>query len=347
MVSIKSPKRRSRSRKPCKSNQVKNRSTGRCRNKVKSKRRSPKRRSRSRKPCKSNQARNRSTGRCRNKVKSKRRSPKRRSPKRGSRLPGIKYRFPSSGGVEKKFHAVNQSLTIQDQNRITRNMREQAKRGSKYKSFSVKTNNRLEIVFNFVTDTWLEKMYGFDHYVSEYPLGDIKSTMVTHNGGEYKLLLVIETDGEEKTLTWPLDVHDPNFVAVKRNDQTLNIPYNDLNNLLNHELVMNKIRERIQQERSGSVDDCGLDDLRPIIRSGKDFCLGKEDSVTYEDIDDENINEALCLKGNCYLKSTLQKLKDDGRGSFLDPMSRMVVTDPNELLEEYDYETVDEDEEDF
>ena len=64
----------SRARKPCKSNQVRNRSTKRCRNKSPSKK--------SRKPCKSNQVRNRSTKRCRNKSSS-RKSPK-KSPKRKS-----------------------------------------------------------------------------------------------------------------------------------------------------------------------------------------------------------------------------------------------------------------------
>ena len=81
----KSPKRKSKSRrKPCKSNQVRNRQTGRCRlkspkrksksrrkspkRKSKSRRKSPKRKSKSRrKPCKSNQVRNRQTGRCRKK----------------------------------------------------------------------------------------------------------------------------------------------------------------------------------------------------------------------------------------------------------------------------------------
>ncbi len=48
-----SPKK---SRKPCKSDEYRNRSTGRCRKK-------------SRKPCKSDQYRNRSTGRCRKKSK--------------------------------------------------------------------------------------------------------------------------------------------------------------------------------------------------------------------------------------------------------------------------------------
>jgi len=60
-------------RKPCKANQVRNRSTGRCRKKsvTKSKR----------KPCKANQVRNRSTGRCRKKsvTKSKRKKKRKKS----------------------------------------------------------------------------------------------------------------------------------------------------------------------------------------------------------------------------------------------------------------------------
>ena len=100
MNSSKSHLRKSRSRKPCKSNQVRNRSTGRCR-KVPPSRASPSRRSRASpsrrsksavrksralKPCKSNQVRNRSTGRCR-KVQASRASPSRRpraSPSRRS-----------------------------------------------------------------------------------------------------------------------------------------------------------------------------------------------------------------------------------------------------------------------
>ena len=54
-------KSRIKSRKPCKSSQYRNRSTGRCRKKASAKRKS-------RKPCKSNQYRNRSTGRCRKKA---------------------------------------------------------------------------------------------------------------------------------------------------------------------------------------------------------------------------------------------------------------------------------------
>ena len=77
-------RRKSRSRKPCKPDQVRDRSTGRCR-KLKSpskklkvsaskRRKSSTRKSRSRKPCKSDQVRDRSTGRCRkHKSPSKRR----------------------------------------------------------------------------------------------------------------------------------------------------------------------------------------------------------------------------------------------------------------------------------
>ena len=73
-----SPKRRkstrkSRSRKPCKSNQVRDRSTNRCRKK-KTGHKSPRRRSsRKRKPCKSGQVRNKSTLRCRKKKSASRR----------------------------------------------------------------------------------------------------------------------------------------------------------------------------------------------------------------------------------------------------------------------------------
>ena len=59
-------KSRSKPRKPCKSNQYRNRSTKRCRNKAR----------KSRKPCKSNQYRNRSTKRCRNKGSPTRKSRK-------------------------------------------------------------------------------------------------------------------------------------------------------------------------------------------------------------------------------------------------------------------------------
>ena len=100
MNSSKSHLRKSRSRKPCKSNQVRNRSTGRCR-KVPPSRASPSRRSRASpsrrsksavrksralKPCKSNQVRNRSTGRCR-KVQASRASPSLRPRASPSRRP--------------------------------------------------------------------------------------------------------------------------------------------------------------------------------------------------------------------------------------------------------------------
>jgi len=65
----KSKSRKPRSLKPCKSNQVRDRSTNRCR-KSKSSPKSKSRKPRSLKPCKSNQVRDRSTNRCR-----KRKSP--------------------------------------------------------------------------------------------------------------------------------------------------------------------------------------------------------------------------------------------------------------------------------
>ena len=81
--------RKSASRKQCKSNQVRNPSTGRCRKKISASkkspiRKSPTRKSTSKKPCKSNQVRNPSTGRCRKKIsaskKSSRKSPTKKPP---------------------------------------------------------------------------------------------------------------------------------------------------------------------------------------------------------------------------------------------------------------------------
>lgn len=90
-----SPKKKSR--KPCKSDQYRNRSTGRCRKK-------------SKKPCKStNQYRNRSTGRCRKKASPTRKTTKTYkniSPTR--RLTSTKYIQMKSGLLKtpKKIHAL-------------------------------------------------------------------------------------------------------------------------------------------------------------------------------------------------------------------------------------------------
>ena len=185
---IRSPKRKSRSPKR---RSPKRRSP---------KRRSPKRKSRSREPCKSHQRRNRSTGRCRNKVQSKRRSPKRKSPKRKSRS-----RKPS------------------------------------------------------------RKRSGFPG----------------------------QNDGF------------PDFPPVEHGDFSPMSP---------------------QDLSCGHMNDT-------IIRSGRSVCLGKEDPITMEDITAENVDDSLCLQGHCYKKSTLQKLKNDGRGRFLDPMTRREVMDPYRLLD--------------
>jgi hypothetical protein len=52
-----------------------------------------------------------------------------------------------------------------------------------------------------------------------------------------------------------------------------------------------------------------------------------------ENITAENVHDSLCLQGHCYNKSTLQRLKNDGRGRFLDPMTRREVMDPDGLLD--------------
>ena len=118
-----SPKKKSR--KPCKSNEYRNRSTGRCRKKSKKPCRSKNQYRNSstgrcqKKPCKSkNQYRNSSTGRCQKKasptrktIKSpKRKSPKRKSPTRSprNRLTSIKYIQNKNRLLKapKKIHAL-------------------------------------------------------------------------------------------------------------------------------------------------------------------------------------------------------------------------------------------------
>ena len=97
----KSAPRKSPKRKPCKSNQVRNRSTGRCRKKSTMSSRKSRVKPNRKISCKSNQVRNRSTGRCRKKsTKLSRKSPTRKSRVKVSRKRSSQRMKPYERAIE-------------------------------------------------------------------------------------------------------------------------------------------------------------------------------------------------------------------------------------------------------